>query len=340
MKHNQETIIEEREYLALDHIKKLLHDKVLPPLEGDLAELSPLVEIHKELKTIRELLSAFAQGDFSPTITARGVLPGHLKTLQSHLRQMLQQIRLVEEGSFSQQIQFMGEFFVAFNDKVAQLDSNLKALKAKEAALTVLADNLRNEVNSRNSTVEALRESESQFKYLAGHDPLTGALNRRSFMDRAVIELAAAKSQNISCCIAMMDIDHFKVFNDTYGHQAGDEALRHIVAVISSLLRKNDFFGRYGGEEFVFYFDQVDQSTSIVIVERLREAVAGSRVQLKSGAVPISASFGVALFQDDAEQEMDDLETCIHHADIALYQAKKGGRNKVVSYSKALIEVN
>jgi diguanylate cyclase (GGDEF)-like protein len=340
-KHNQETIIEEeREYLVLDHIKKLLHDKVLPPLEGDLAELSPLAEIHRELKTIRDLLSAFAQGDFSPAITVRGILPGHLKTLQSHLRQMLQQIRLVEEGNFSQQIQFMSEFFVAFNDKVAQLDSNLKALKAKEAALTVLADNLRSEVNSRNSTVEALRESESQFKYLAGHDPLTGALNRRSFMDRAVIELAAAKSQKVSCSIAMMDIDHFKVFNDTYGHQAGDEALRHIVAVISSLLRKNDFFGRYGGEEFVFYFDQVDRNASVTVVERLREAVSGSRVQLKSGAVPISASFGVALFQDEAEPEMDDLETCIHHADIALYQAKKGGRNKVVCYFKEMAEVD
>jgi diguanylate cyclase (GGDEF)-like protein len=253
---------------------------------------------------------------------------------------MLQQIRMVEQGDFSQQIQFMSEFFVAFNDKVAKLDSNLKALKAKEAALTVLADNLRNEVNRRDSVVETLRESESQFKYLAGHDPLTGALNRRSFMDRAVLEMAAAKSRNISCGIAMMDIDHFKLFNDTYGHQAGDEALRHIVAVISSLLRKNDFFGRYGGEEFVFYFDQVDRSTSIAIVERLREAITGSRVQLKSGAVPITASFGVAMFQDDAESEENDLETCIHHADIAMYQAKKGGRNKVVCYSKELAEVD
>jgi diguanylate cyclase (GGDEF)-like protein len=336
---NRETILEGQEYLALDHIKRLLHDEVLPPLEGDVAEIAPLGEIHRELAATRELLSAFAQGDFSPAIRIPGVLPGYLKVLQGHLRHMLQQIRMVEQGDFSQQIQFMGEFFVAFNDKVAQLDSTLKALKAKETALTVLANNLRNEVNSRDSAVEALRESESQLKYLAGHDPLTGALNRRSFMDRAVIEMASAMSHNRSCSIAMMDIDHFKLFNDTYGHQAGDEALRHIVSLISSLLRKNDFFGRYGGEEFVFYIDQVDRNTSIAIVERLREAIAGSLVKLKSGAVPISASFGLAMLQDDPASEVNDLETCIHHADIAMYQAKKGGRNKVVCFSKELAEV-
>ncbi|MDR3167493.1 MAG: diguanylate cyclase, partial [Treponema sp.] len=270
-----------------------------------------------------------------------GIIPEYLKTLQSHLHHMLQQIRMVEQGDFSQQIQFMGEFFVAFNDKIAQLDSTFKELKAKEAALTALTDNLRDEVNSRNSTVEALRESESQLKYLANHDPLTGALNRRSFMDRAALELAATLNHNISCGLAMMDIDLFKCFNDTYGHQAGDNALRHIVTVISSMLRKNDFLGRYGGEEFVLFFSRVDRTTSIAIAERVRAAIAKTPVHLKSGPVSISASFGVAMFQDDEGSEgAYDLETCIHHADIALYQAKKGGRNKVVCFSKKLESVS
>jgi diguanylate cyclase (GGDEF)-like protein len=332
--------MEGQEYLALDHIKKLLYDRNIPLLEGDLAKIPQLQDIHEELKAIREFLGAFSQGDFSPLITARGIIPGYLKTLQSHLRHMFQQIRMVEQGDFPQQIQFMGEFFVAFNDKVSQLDSTLKDLKAKEATLTALADSLRNEVNSRNSAVEALRESESQLKYLANHDPLTGALNRRSFMDRAIIELAAM-NHNVSCGIAMMDIDLFKNFNDTYGHQAGDDALRHIVTAISSMLRKNDFLGRYGGEEFVLFFSHVDKITSIAIAERVREAIVKTPVKLKSGSVPISASFGVAMFQDDENpEEKYDLETCIHHADIALYQAKKAGRNKVVCFSKKLEPVS
>jgi diguanylate cyclase (GGDEF)-like protein len=158
-------------------------------------------------------------------------------------------------------------------------------------------------------------------------------------MDRAIIELAAAMHHHISCGIAMMDIDHFKRFNDTYGHQAGDEVLRHIVTIISSMLRKNDFLGRYGGEEFVFYFSQVDQTTTITIAERVREAIANTPVMLKSGPVFLSASFGIAMFQSGEDQEMIDLETCIYNADIALYQAKKGGRNKVVCFSKEKAQV-
>jgi diguanylate cyclase (GGDEF)-like protein len=333
--------MERQEYLGLDHIEKLLHDEDFPRLEGDLAKIPQLRNIHKELKAIREFLSAFSLGDLSRSITVRGIIPGYLKTLQSHLRRMLRQIRMVEQGDFSQQIQFMGEFFVAFNDKISQLDSTFKELKAKEAALTALADSLQKEVNSRNSAVEALRESESQLKYLASHDPLTGALNRRSFMDRAVIELAGAMNHNLSCGIVMMDIDLFKHFNDTYGHQAGDDALRHIVTLISSILRKNDFLGRYGGEEFILFFSRVDRTACIAVAERVRAAIVQRPVPLKSGPVSISASFGVAMFQDDEDPaERYDLETGIHHADIALYQAKKGGRNKVVCFSKGLEPVS
>jgi diguanylate cyclase (GGDEF)-like protein len=332
--------MEEKEYHALEHIKKLLKDNAIPPLEGELADVLILQDIHQDLKAIREIAYSFSMGDLSPAIRVRGIIPGCLKTLQAHLRHMTWQVQMVEQGDFTQQVQFLGEFSTAFNNMVRQFDSTLKTLKEKEEALTALAESLRNEVDRRDSTVEALRESESQFKYLASHDPLTGALNRRSFMDRAIIELASAMHHNIPCGIAMMDIDNFKQFNDTYGHPAGDEVLRHIVALISSMLRKNDFFGRYGGEEFVFYFNQVDQTTIIAIAERVREAIAGSPVMIKSGPVFISASLGIAMFQTGEDlDEMIDLETCIYNADIALYQAKKGGRNKVVCFSKEKAEV-
>ncbi|MDR2068402.1 MAG: diguanylate cyclase [Spirochaetaceae bacterium] len=331
--------MEEKECLVLEHIKKLLKDNVVPPLEGELAELPLLQDIHNDLKAIREITYAFSMGDLSPSIKVRGIIPGCLKTLQAHLRHMIWQVQMVEQGDFAQQVQFLGEFSTAFNSMVRQFDATLKALKQKEEALTALADSLRDEVTSRDSTVEALRESESQFKYLANHDHLTGALNRRSFMDRAIIELAASINHNTPCSLAMMDIDHFKRFNDTYGHLAGDEVLRHVVEVISSLLRKNDFLGRYGGEEFIFYFSHVDKSTSIAIAERVREAIATTPVKLKSGPVFITASFGIAIFQDgENPEEKNDLETCIHYADIALYQAKKGGRNKVVCFSKEMAE--
>jgi diguanylate cyclase (GGDEF)-like protein len=325
--------MEEKEYLALEHIKKLLKDNTIPPLEGELTELSILQDIHRDLKTIRETIYAFSTGDLSPDINARGIIPGCLKTLQAHLRHMIWQVQMVEQGDFTQQVQFLGEFSAAFNSMVRQFDSTLQELKQKEQVLTALTDSLRNEVDLRNSAVEALRESESRFKYLAGHDHLTGALNRRSFIERALTELKAAAIRGIPCAIAMMDIDHFKKFNDTYGHQAGDEALRHVVTVISALLRKNDFLGRYGGEEFVLLFHNADQKTGIAIAERIREAIAKRPVPLALGEVPISASFGVAAAPEgEIPGEETGIEVLIHRADVALYQAKATGRNKVVCF--------
>jgi diguanylate cyclase (GGDEF)-like protein len=252
---------------------------------------------------------------------------------------------MVEQGDFTQQIQFMGEFSAAFNNMVSRMDITLRELKTKETDLRTLAESLRKEINLRNTAVEALQESESRFKYLASHDPLTGAMNRRSFMERAEFELKSALARNIPCGMVMMDIDHFKIFNDTWGHQAGDEALRHVVSIIASMLRKDDFLGRYGGEEFVFFFSHADKRTGIAIAERVREAIAGNPVRLGTGAVSISASFGVVLAADvGQEREIPEapvkdsgdkfLETLIRYADLALYRAKQSGRNRVICFEK------
>jgi diguanylate cyclase (GGDEF)-like protein len=325
--------MDRREYLVLHHIKRLLEDERVPPLEGELAEIPELREIHEELAEIREVLGAFSRGALSPPVTRRGLLSVYTKALQTQFRHFVRQARKVEQGDFTRQVRYTGEIPEAFNGMIRRMNLTLKDLKRKEEVLTALADGLRSEVALRNSAVEALRRSESQFKYLASHDSLTGALNRRSFMDRAMIEMRAAVADGISCGIVMMDLDHFKQFNDTYGHPAGDEALRHIVKVISAFLRKNDFLGRYGGEEFVFYFSHADRNTGIAIAERVREAIAGTPVQLRDGAAFISASFGVSMALDEESPgEINDLETCIHNADIALYQAKKRGRNRVVCY--------
>ncbi|MDR2079640.1 MAG: GGDEF domain-containing protein, partial [Treponema sp.] len=317
---------------ALEHIRKLLKDNTIPALEGDLADIPVLQELHHDLKGIREILYAFSRGDLSPVITIRGIIPGCLKALQAHLRHMIWQVQMVEQGDFTQRVQFLGEFSTAFNSMVHKLDYTLTMLKKKEETLTAITNNLRNEVNMRNSAVEALQESESRFKFLAEHDPLTGALNRRSFIDRAVAELKIAAERAIPCCMVIMDIDFFKQFNDTHGHLAGDEALRHSVNVISATLRKNDFMGRYGGEEFVFMFFNADRETGIAISERLREVLIANPVKLETGTFPLTASFGVAPAVDGDPEEESYIQTLINSADIALYRAKQTGRNQVVCF--------
>ncbi|MDR1950516.1 MAG: diguanylate cyclase [Spirochaetaceae bacterium] len=328
-------MINEEGLRALEHVKKLLKDNVIPELTGELAETPILAELHADLKAIRDVLYSFSTGDLSPDIRVRGIIPGCMKALQAHLRHLIWQVQMVEQGDFSQQVQFMGEFSLAFNSMVRQMDATLKELKQKEETLTALTNNLRSEVDLRNSVVEALQESESRFKYLASHDPLTGVLNRRSFLERAAAELQIILSRSIPCCLAMLDIDHFKRFNDTYGHVGGDEALRHTVKVISSALRKNDFMGRYGGEEFILFFSGADLETGIIIAERVRKSLASSPVNLEAGPADISASFGVTLASYGEDLSDPNLiQNLINNADIALYEAKNTGRNRVVSFYK------
>jgi diguanylate cyclase (GGDEF)-like protein len=201
-------------------------------------------------------------------------------------------------------------------------------------ALRRMAESLQSEISQRNSTVIALQQREYRFRYLAAHDALTGAMNRASFMERTNRELRSALSTGSPCGIVMMDIDHFKRFNDTWGHLAGDEALRFVVKVVSAILRKNDFMGRYGGEEFVFFFNGADMETSVAIAERIRETIASNPINLENGPVYISASFGVAVTSADYGGPLGDeyIDRIINNADMAMYQAKKTGRNRVVAF--------
>ncbi|MDR1219486.1 MAG: GGDEF domain-containing protein [Treponema sp.] len=191
------------------------------------------------------------------------------------------------------------------------------------------------------SEERVFKERETHLQYLASHDPLTGAINRRAFMEQALIEIEKNLRNYTPCGVVMMDIDFFKKFNDTYGHVAGDKALRHLVALISASIRKNDFLGRYGGEEFLFFFDNAGKKTGIAIAERFRRMLETSPVQLETGPAFITASFGVASIEDeDASGGVNEafIEKLINHADQALYQAKNSGRNKVVSFNRGEVQ--
>ncbi|MDR2952941.1 MAG: GGDEF domain-containing protein [Treponema sp.] len=314
----------------LEHIQKLLRDSEIPNLPDEYAENPLIGQIHEDLKAIREITLAFSSGDFSPTIKARGIIPGCLKSLQANLRHLIWQVQMVEKGDFNQEVHFMGEFSNAFNSMVRIFSLSLSKLQEKGETLAVINDKLRKEVEH----VVVLKKNEAHYKFLASHDPLTGIFNRRAFIETAEVELANALYNCVPCCLAMMDIDHFKRFNDTYGHQAGDAALRHAVKTIESKLRKNDFMGRYGGEEFTFFFYDADEEKGQSALERIRKFLADSPVPLEKGPVEIHASFGFTVVDLERSAEKGYVETLIKEADTALYAAKLAGRNRVVLFSQ------
>jgi len=312
---------------CLKHIIKLLKDSNVPELTDEYAKEPLIVQIHEELKIIREISTAFASGDFSPTITIKGVIPENLKSLQANLRNLIWQVQMVEKGDFAQEVNFIGEFSNAFNSMVRRLNLSLHKLNEKEETLADIT-NMNNKLRKEVENIESLKKSNTQLKFLVSHDPLTGTLNRRAFVEMAEIELASAAYLCVPCCLAMMDIDHFKKFNDTYGHLAGDEALRHTVKTIESRLRKNDFMGRYGGEEFILFFYNANKDTGLKILERLREHLSETQIR---------ASFGYVETEVEKSADKGYIQKLIRDADAALYDAKLSGRNKVVLFNREII---
>lgn len=156
-------------------------------------------------------------------------------------------------------------------------------------------------------------------------DGLTGAFNRR-YLDTALAEeLGRARRHGNALSIAMIDIDHFKRFNDTHGHQAGDALLQSLVRQVREHTRAKDYFARYSGEEFVVILPQTALNAGIRVAEKLRRVIAGQAAGV-AGGTPVTVSIGVATFPADG----DDAAQLIRIADERLYQAKAAGRNQVV----------
>ncbi|CZG47563.1 TPA: diguanylate cyclase [Legionella pneumophila] len=198
-----------------------------------------------------------------------------------------------------------------------EFDENQQLLITAFAELTALAlANVR------------LREN---LRYQSIRDPLTGLYNRRYLEDFLFKQLHQAERTKASFAILMLDLDHFKKINDTFGHDAGDLVLKELGQILNSDIRLGDIAARYGGEEFVLLLYDIDAQAAKMKAENLRSAI--SNLQVKYGAQPvgqITASIGISVYPDDAKSPAEVIEA----ADKALYQAKNKGRNKVILFSE------
>ena len=161
-----------------------------------------------------------------------------------------------------------------------------------------------------------------ELKHLATHDPLTNALTRRQLNTACAAELARCKRKQQSLALLMLDLDHFKTVNDTYGHQAGDRVLIRLVSVVQTVVREVDLVARYGGEEFIVLLSDTSLTQAHVVAERIRQDFA------QSGVAPACT---VSIGLTDRQHEDDTIDTLIARADAALYRAKTAGRNRVES---------
>ncbi len=177
------------------------------------------------------------------------------------------------------------------------------------------------------------REYQRQIHRLISHDDLTGLLSSRSFFSELRREAAKAKAEGMPMCVLMMDIDHFKLVNDTYGHLTGSKTIEEVGECIMNCVRSGDAAARFGGEEFAAFLLDADIAQAMIAAERIRSIIEAREFSVirngRAGATHrITISIGISSFPDDSHDPIELVEM----ADSALYRAKREGRNRVCAY--------
>ncbi|WP_033543161.1 sensor domain-containing diguanylate cyclase [Planococcus sp. CAU13] len=179
-----------------------------------------------------------------------------------------------------------------------------------------------------------LKKLQAQLEHQAYYDELTGIHNRRAFLQQAEKELAAARKEGMPFSVILMDIDHFKKVNDTYGHHTGDELLVHVAETCRTELDERNLFARYGGEEFVIALKGFPTTAAVQAGDSMRQQLKTLPFGSETGLIAVTVSMGVSEGTDKT------LHQLLHEADTALYEAKEAGRDQVRVYEAAKESVN
>jgi diguanylate cyclase (GGDEF)-like protein len=255
--------------------------------------------------------------------------------LQSHLRRFSVAIQRLASGDWGARIAYpardeFGYLARAFNQMAQQLQQAFEAQEQQREELLAQNEELERmhaqlqQAHQELATLNAeLLEANRALAQAAVTDGLTGLKNHRAFQEalHSAVQMAERLQQSLS--LIMFDIDHFKQFNDTFGHPAGDELLRQVAQVLRESARAYDVAARYGGEEFALLLPNTTLEQAVQVAERLRQQIRA----IENPHAPVSASFGVATYRRGTPPA-----TLVYEADAALYRAKRSGRDQVCVY--------
>jgi diguanylate cyclase (GGDEF)-like protein len=255
--------------------------------------------------------------------------------LQSHLRRFSVAIQRLASGDWGARIAYpardeFGYLARAFNQMAQQLQQAFEAQEQQREELLAQNEELERmhaqlqQAHQELATLNAeLLEANRALAQAAVTDGLTGLKNHRAFQEalHSAVQMAERLQQPLS--LVMFDIDHFKQFNDTFGHPAGDELLRQVAQVLRESARAYDVAARYGGEEFALLLPNTTLEQAVQVAERLRQQIRA----IENPHAPVSASFGVATYRRGTPPA-----TLVYEADAALYRAKRSGRDQVCVY--------
>ncbi len=216
------------------------------------------------------------------------------------------------------------------SDLFVEADLELLEYFSAQAAVSIQNAILNEALEARVAARTAeLARANVRLHELAITDPLTGLYNRRHLFELAETELARTRRYRRNLAAIMLDIDHFKMVNDRFGHLAGDKVLEAVAGRVHAAIRDVDILGRYGGEEFAILMPDTTLAGGVQLAERLRLAIASEQFETGKEAVTVTVSLGVTGY---AGLEAISIDTLLDRADQALYRAKDGGRNRVAVY--------
>lgn len=317
--------------LLLENVGELLDDTSW--LQGQIAVVRDLIAGPLDRYSIEE-----ARGSLREVIYKQGLLKQGIAESKQAMKELM--LTFVEDldgmavstGEFHDRI---ADYSQTIRDarSIADLNRLLQevlqdtghvqeqALRARDHLITA-----RQEVEAAEQRILRLEQELQDVSGLVRVDQLTGALNRRGLDDLFARELVRTERSAQPLCVAMLDLDDFRQLNATYGHPGGDSALRHLVEVARTTLRASDAIARFGGEEFVLLMPDCTIFEASAAVTRVQRALAQRAVVHEDQRVFVSFSAGVALRQPGEAQD-----ALIRRADLALYEAKKAGKNRVIS---------
>lgn len=193
------------------------------------------------------------------------------------------------------------------------------AIRTPKAVVVTIISNITERIEHRDALTR-----------LAATDSLTGLLNRRAFMEQAEALCRDHQETAIPACLVLIDLDHFKLINDDYGHGIGDAALQHLSRLFSAGIRTSDLIGRLGGEEFACLLLAADIKAATQLIDRFHEQLRAEplRTQLDNTAIEIPIRFSAGIARIEPEESLTDL---LRRADLALYTAKNNGRDRTVA---------
>jgi diguanylate cyclase (GGDEF)-like protein len=316
---------------TLPSIAYLLHDSTGQPIAWLIVE-PPRAEqawLLNALRLAKQYLLVFG-GALALIASLTMVL-----LLQSQLRRFSVVIQRLASGDWNARVAYpardeFGYLARAFNQMAQQLQQAFEAQEQQREELLAQNEELERvhaqlqQAHQELATLNAeLLEANRALAQAAVTDGLTGLKNHRAFQEslHSAAQMAERLQQPLS--LVMFDIDHFKQFNDTYGHPAGDELLRQVAQVLRESARAYDVAARYGGEEFALLLPNTTLEQAVQVAERLRQQIRA----IENPHAPVSASFGVATYRRGTPPA-----TLVYEADAALYRAKRGGRDRVCVY--------